>query len=185
MNIHWIYMHKRLVYKVQSCIFTIFWKFLVFKESLYIKAFPRFFVMFFWYIALYMIFIKKVTHAILCIFMHKMWVLFYIYNVAKIVPKILPFFTNFLYKTCIQYVPIFPILTYCKSRAKRFCVFTQQNQTTTHKKSGNQKIERHFLLISQNQNPTNPCGTRLPSVFVFLHKKILIFSRYNALPKLH
>lgn len=46
------------------------------KKSLYIKAFPRFFVMFFWYIALYTIFIKKVTHAMLCMFMHKMRVLF-------------------------------------------------------------------------------------------------------------
>ena len=99
-------------------------------------------------------------------------------------PKFLPYFANFLYKMCIQYVPNFTILTYCKSRANRFCVFTQQNQTTTHKKSGNQKIERHFLLISQNQNPANPCGARLPSVFVFLHKKILIFSMYNVSMKL-
>ena len=120
----------------------------------------------------------------LCMFMHKMQVLFYIYNVAKIVPKFLPYFANFSYKTCIQYAPNFTILTYCKSHAKRFCVFTQQNQTTTHKKSGNQKIERHFLLIFQNQNPANPCGTRLPSVFVFLHKKNWIFSRYNVSMKL-
>ena len=53
-------------------------------------------VMFFWYIALYTNCMKKIFYAILCMFMHEVRVLYIIYNVAKIVPKFLPFFTNFL-----------------------------------------------------------------------------------------
>ena len=74
----------------------------------------------------------------LYIIMHKYtWFVFIYIIVANFVPIFFiyhfPIFTNFLYKPCIQYTPIFYIFTHCKNHASRFCVFTQKNFTGFHK----------------------------------------------------
>lgn len=76
--------------------------------------------------------------------------LFFIYNVAKFMPKFLPFFANFMYKSCIQYTPNFDILTHCKKRAGGFCVFTQQIATKFLQKRSNRKITPYFSLKIKN-----------------------------------
>ena len=77
----------------------------------YISRLPAIWgVMFFWYMHLCTKYIKKNFYAVLCIFMHKNGlVFFFIYNVAKFMPKFWPFFwsKNYLMQKACQWLLCF------------------------------------------------------------------------------
>lgn len=70
------------IWKFFGCFFHI----LPSKNPYISRLFAIWGVMFFWYMRLYITFIKIIFYAILCIFMHKMRVLFILYNVANFMP---------------------------------------------------------------------------------------------------
>lgn len=85
-------------------------------------------VMFFWYTHLYINCMKKNFYAILCIFMHRMYSSFFIYNVAKIVPTFCILISNFfqffilnVYTVYTKFFQFYPLQKACQSF---LCVYT-------------------------------------------------------------
>lgn len=79
-------------------------------------------VMFFWYMHLCTNCMKKNFYAILCIFMHKIYSSFFIYNVAKIVPtfcvsisNFYQFFIQIVYTVCTNFFHLNPLQNSCQS----------------------------------------------------------------------
>lgn len=73
----------------------------------YISRLPAIWgVMFFWYIGLYINLYKKIFYAILWIFMHENVMVFFIYNVAKIVPTFCIFWSE-NFQTIQNFLTIF------------------------------------------------------------------------------
>ena len=147
-------------------VFTIFYH----QRILIYQGFPRFWALCFFDTCIYAQIAWK-----------KIFMQFYVYSCIECIALFLyimlqkscqffiyqfPIFTIFYIKLCIQYTPNFSILTHCKNRASRFCVFKQQIATKFLQKRLNRKIRAYFLLKIKNQNRWNSCGTRLASVFV-------------------